>query len=135
MSTGAGGSMSTRARRHGFSGQCARPACAKYEKGLSMKGPVATVCGSLLIFGLLSQPPAFALTAQQELMKTCNEQAGKQKLTGDTRKTFMSDCLSANTPSGLTRQQELMKSCNAQATSQKLKGDLRKQFMSTCLKG
>jgi hypothetical protein len=101
-----------------------------------MKGLVATVCASLLILGVSSQqPPAYALTPQQELMKTCNEQAGTQKLTGDSRKTFMSDCLSGKISSPLTRQQELMKSCNAQATSQKLKGDARKQFMSTCLKG
>ena len=100
-----------------------------------MKGLVATVCASFLILGLLSQLPAVALTAQQELMKTCNQQAGNQKLTGDARKNFMSGCLSGKTSSGLTRQQELMKSCNVQANSRKLKGDARKQFMSTCLKG
>jgi hypothetical protein len=101
-----------------------------------MKGLVVTFYASLLILGVSSkQPPAYALTPQQELMKTCNEQAGTQKLTGDARKSFMSDCLSGKISSPLTRQQELMKSCNAQATSQKLKGDARKQFMSTCLKG
>ena len=113
----------------------ARGGFRKPKKGLGMKGLVATVCASLLILGLLPQLPAFALTAQQELMKTCNKQASNQKLTGDARKNFMSDCLSAKTSSGLTRQQELMKSCNVQANSQKLKGDARKQFMSTCLKG
>jgi psiF repeat len=100
-----------------------------------MKGLVATVCASILMLGVSSQPPAYALTPQQELMKTCNQQAGNQKLTGDARKSLMSDCLSGKTSSPLTRQQELMKSCNAQATSQKLKGDDRKQFMSSCLKG
>ena len=100
-----------------------------------MKSVVTTLCGSLLILGFLSQPPAYALTAQQELMKTCNKEAGNQKLSGDARKNFMSDCLSGKASSGLTPQQELMKSCNVQANSQKLKGDARKQFMSTCLKG
>jgi len=69
-----------------------------------------------------------------ELTKTCNSQAGNQKLTGDARKSFMSDCLSGKASTTLTPQQELMKSCNVQATTQKLKGDARKHFMSTCLK-
>jgi hypothetical protein len=104
-------------------------------KEFGMKGPVTTICASILMLGVSSQTPVDALTPQQELMKTCNQQAGNQKLTGDARKNFMSDCLSGKTSSGLTRQQELMKSCNAQATAQTLKGDARKRFMSTCLKG
>ena len=128
------GLMSIGVRHHGVSGRRIR-AFANLRKGLGMKGLVATACASVLILGVLSQPPVYALTPQQELMKTCNEQAGKQKLAGDARKNFMSDCLSGKTSSGLTRQQELMKSCNVQANSQKLKGDARKQFMSTCLKG
>jgi len=112
----------------------ATPTWGGVSKGLGMKGLVAII-GALLLILASSQPPANALTPQQELMKTCNAQAGNQKLTGDARKSFMSDCLSGKTSSGLTRQQELMKSCNVQANSQKLKGDARKQFMSTCLKG
>ena len=103
-----------------------------------MKGFVAAVCGSVLIFGALSISPVQALTPQQELMKTCNAKAGEQKLSGDARKTFMKTCLSGDTsaaPAALTPQQELMKSCNAKASSQSLKGDARQQFMSTCLKG
>jgi hypothetical protein len=100
-----------------------------------MKGFVATICASILILSVPSLRPAHALTPQQELMKTCNTQAGNQKLTGDARKSFMSDCLSGKASTTLTPQQELMKSCNAQATTQKLKGDARKQFMSSCLKG
>jgi len=60
---------------------------------------------------------------QQERMKVCNKQAGDQKLTGDARKTFMSECLSGKTTS------------NATATVQNLTGDARKSFMSSCLKG
>jgi len=41
-----------------------------------MKGLAAIVGALLLILGISSQPPAYALTAQQELMKTCNAQAG-----------------------------------------------------------
>ena len=37
--------------------------------------------------------PSPAQKAQQEKMKTCNAEAGKQELKGDERKKFMSDCL------------------------------------------
>jgi hypothetical protein len=88
--------------------------------------------------GLLAHPAAAQTTnPQQERMKLCNKQAGDQKLTGDTRKTFMSDCLSGKTTSAktLTPQQQKMKDCNVAATAKDLKGDARKTFMSSCLKG
>jgi len=70
-------------------------------------------------------------------MKVCNKQAGDQKLTGDTRKTFMSECLSGKTTTEkpLAAQQQRMKDCNAAATAKDLKADARKSFMSSCLKG
>jgi hypothetical protein len=33
------------------------------------------------------------MTPQQQKMKACNADAGKKKLEGDARKTFMSECL------------------------------------------
>jgi hypothetical protein len=39
--------------------------------------------------------PSPAQKAQQEKMKTCNAEAGKQGLKGDERKKFMSGCLKA----------------------------------------
>lgn len=77
------------------------------------------------------------VTPQQQRMKDCNATAGQRKLSGDARKTFMSECLSGHEPSGAatTSQQDKMKSCNAQASKQQLKGDARQQFMSSCLKG
>lgn len=87
---------------------------------------------------LLAYPAAAQTTnSQQERMKLCNKQAGDQKLTGDVRKTFMSDCLSGKTTTAkpLNSQQQKMKDCNATATAQKLSGDARKSFMSSCLKG
>ena len=65
-------------------------------------------------------------------MKACNAKAGDQKLEGDARKTFMSDCLKASKPMG---QQDKMKACNKDASAKALKGDERKAFMSTCLAG
>ena len=100
-----------------------------------MKGVVATVCASVLMLGVCGHHAAYSQSAQQELMKTCNAQAGSQKLTGDARKSFMSKCLSSKPAATLTPQQQKMKTCNAQAGTQKLSGDARKKFMSTCLKG
>jgi hypothetical protein len=89
---------------------------------------------------LWSAGPALAqdkMTPQQQRMKDCNATAGQRKLSGDARKTFMSECLSGDAPSGAatTSQQDKMKTCNAQASKQQLKGDARQQFMSSCLKG
>jgi psiF repeat len=100
-----------------------------------MKAIVAMTCGSILMLALLSPYPALSQTSQQDLMKTCNARAGVQKLTGDARKSFMSNCLSGKSTKTLTPQQQKMTTCNAQAASQKLSGDARKTFMSTCLKG
>ncbi len=79
-----------------------------------------------------------APNAQQQLMKSCNTQASSKNLSGDARKTFMSDCLSGKTSSGTSTQnsqQMLMQSCNTTANSRNLTGDARKSFMSSCLKG
>jgi len=70
-----------------------------------------------------------AKTAQQSKMTTCNKDAtGK---TGDERKAFMKECLSAKTAAPET-QQGKMKTCNVDAKG--MKGDERKKFMSECLK-
>jgi len=88
----------------------------------------------LLVF-LSAAGPALA-TAQQERMKACNADATTQNLTGDARKDFMKECLSAKkaeSGKALTPQQEKMKTCNADAKKQGLKGSARKDFMKTCL--
>lgn len=77
---------------------------------------------------------------QQDRMKSCNTEAGAQHLSGDARKTFMSNCLAGKTTAGsgtsgsTMTQQDKMKACNVQASTQKLTGDARKSFMSNCLK-
>lgn len=96
-----------------------------------MLGTVA----ALFVSGLAVAPVAYA-TPQQDRMKACNADA-KDK-TGDERKAFMKQCLSAKKTeetSTLTPQQQKMKSCNAEAKAKAIKGDERKKFMSTCLKG
>lgn len=89
---------------------------------------------ALAAVSMLALAPAYAATAQQELMKTCNATASGQSLAGNARKTFMSTCLSGKpTPKPLTAQQTKMKTCNTQATGKT--GDERKTFMASCLKG
>lgn len=88
--------------------------------------------------GMLAASGAWAETAQQNRMKTCNEDAGKKSLAGDARKEFMKSCLSgkAEEPaSGVTPQQQRMKDCNAEAAAKEMKGDARKAFMKSCLSG
>jgi len=76
------------------------------------------------------------LTQQQERMKSCNSEAGSQKLTGDARKSFMSDCLAGKSTAQVpaASQQQKMKDCNTSASAQKLSGDGRRQYMSNCLR-
>ncbi len=101
-----------------------------------MRFIVASFALSALLAGAVVPHSGSAQTPQQERMKSCNAQAGTQKLAGDARKSFMSDCLSGK-PAAAAPQtpQERMKSCNAQASTQKITGDERKTFMSTCLRG
>ena len=94
----------------------------------------------LAILGLgltLSLGSAYAQTAQQGKMASCNKEAGDKALKGDERKAFMKDCLSAKpaaaTSDKKTAQQEKMTNCNKEAGDKALKGADRKAFMKTCL--
>lgn len=89
-----------------------------------------------VVLALAMSSGAHADNSQQTKMKTCNSQAGDQKLAGDDRKAFMKTCLSASAApaaKALTPQQQKMKTCNADAASKSLKGNDRKAFMKTCL--
>lgn len=94
----------------------------------------ACMAAPLVAFAADKEP-----TAQQQKMTACNKEAGDKKLSGDARKTFMSQCLSADgkpaASSGKMTQQEKMTACNKQAGDKKLAGDDRKKFMSSCLSG
>lgn len=98
------------------------------------------IAASALLLSLaVCSTGAWAATAQQDKMKTCNADATGQGLKGDARKAFMGGCLSnkpaaaADEAKPLTAQQGKMKKCNADATGKT--GADRKAFMSTCLKG
>ncbi|WP_296753953.1 PsiF family protein [Thiobacillus sp.] len=89
-----------------------------------------------LVVGAMLATGAWAETAQQTRMKSCNAEAGKQSLAGDAHKAFMKSCLSGATQSGeKITQQQRMKNCNAEASGKQMKGDARKVFMKSCLSG
>lgn len=92
---------------------------------------------SLIAIALAATVGTAQATPQQDKMKSCNAEAKTSGKTGDERKDFMKECLSAKpaaAPSAKTTQQEKMKSCNKEAGEKKLKGAERKSFMSQCLK-
>jgi hypothetical protein len=90
-----------------------------------------------LVAGTLFATGAWAETAQQSRMTTCNADAGKQSLAGEARKAFMKSCLSGGTQPAVkvTTQQQRMKDCNAEAKTGQMKGAARKAFMKSCLSG
>ncbi|HKT65608.1 PsiF family protein [Burkholderia sp. 22313] len=88
---------------------------------------IQSLVAAVLLGGMLASP-AFAANSQQDKMKACNTQAAGKS--GDERKAFMKDCLSAKPAKKMT-QQEKMKACNTQAADKK--GDDRKTFMKSCL--
>ena len=110
-----------------------------YHKEVPMKPVVCTAATFVFIATCLAAFPTLSMAgAQQEKVKTCNEEAQKQDLHSDERKKFLSECLSAqgsDPDHKLTAQQGKMKECNKEARDKNLKGDERKKFMSECLKG
>jgi psiF repeat len=97
-----------------------------------MRTIAATLLAVACLTGSFAEAADKTPTPQQEKMKACSAQAGEQKLEGNARKAFMSDCLKASTPMS---QQDKMKACNKDASAKHLKGEERKTFMSTCLSG
>lgn len=94
---------------------------------------------TLFVLSLGMTPFAAAAPGQQNKMKACNEQAnvkGVGEETGEERKAFMKECLSAKSEKGgggKETQQNKMKTCNKEAGEKKLTGEARKKFMSDCL--
>ncbi|TXM94667.1 PsiF family protein [Methylobacterium sp. WL116] len=105
-------------------------------RSLSLVLPIVL---SLAVPAISQTPaPSAAQAAQRDRMKSCNADAGSQKLAGSAREGFMSDCLAGKAAApakDLTPQQAKMKSCNVDASAKSLKGAERKSFMTTCLKG
>src|SRR5579862_2370478 len=85
---------------------------------------IASLTGLLL----LSCGPAWSDNSQQNKMTTCNADATSKGLSGNDRKAFMKNCLSANPappPASGNSQQQKMTTCNADANTKGLKGDDR----------
>ena len=92
----------------------------------------ATLIASALALGSAAAADK-PLTAQQQKMSTCSQEAKTKGLKGDERQTFISNCLKADGAPAANTQQEKMKDCNKQATGKK--GKERQDFMSKCLSG
>ena len=97
-----------------------------------MKNALTACAVSTLLAAALAMP-AGAQNTQQQRMSSCNAMAGQKSLSGDARKSFMSDCLAGKTAP--MTQQEKMTFCSKDAAAKNLSGDARKAFMSSCLKG
>ena len=94
---------------------------------------------SFVLTAVLITPQLSDAGAQQNKMKTCNADAAAKGLsgegTGDARKAFMKECLSAKPEKAAAgaSQQNKMTTCNKDASAKNLAGDERKKFMKSCL--
>lgn len=61
---------------------------------------ITALVATLFLFGMQTQ--GFAMTAQQNKMKTCNADAKTKALKGAERKSFMKECLSAKSDAAPT---------------------------------
>lgn len=88
---------------------------------------IRSICAAIAACCLLAGP---VLAKGNPKMGECNKQAAGK--TGDEKKKFMSECLSAKpAEKKLTPQQQKMKDCNEQAKGKT--GADRKTFMKGCL--
>jgi len=109
-----------------------------------MRIVLATLALAAMLTPLCASAQGTAPTTQQNRMKECNATAGTQKLSGDARRQFMSDCLAGRVPQGgsaqggspaQAAQRQRMASCNATAAERKMSGTSRQDFMKSCLSG
>jgi hypothetical protein len=111
--------------------------CIDFSNLSTKENTMKKLFAAMLLAAPFMLTTAYAATAQQSKMTTCNKDAGERK--GDERKAFMKECLSAKPAADKPKvsdaqkaQQDKMKTCNADAKGKK--GDERKKFMSACLK-
>src|SRR4051794_31901936 len=81
----------TAARR---ASQCYRLTLARSGAGRTSMGRLSLAAAAAVWVIGVGAPGYAATAAQQDKMKTCNAEAGIKKLSGDARKSFMSQCLS-----------------------------------------
>lgn len=87
---------------------------------------IAFGTGSVFAADAVKKEPSPAQKAQQDKMKACNADAGKQELKGAERKKFMSGCLGAkSTAAGNS-------ACATSAAEKKLAGAAKGSFMKKC---
>jgi hypothetical protein len=87
---------------------------------------IAFGTGSVFAADAVKKEPSPAQKAQQEKMKACNADAGKQGLKGAERKKFMSGCLGGKSEAAGNS------ACAASAAEKKLAGAAKSSFMKKC---
>jgi hypothetical protein len=108
-----------------------------FFEGNAMKKFLMLTTLTLAMASCLTAQAAGEKAHKVSKMGQCHKDAKAKNLTGDDRRAFMKECLSAKNaasePAQAETQQDKMKACNAEAKG--LKGDERKEKMSACLKG
>jgi hypothetical protein len=87
---------------------------------------IAFGTGSVFAADAVKKEPSPAQKAQQEKMKACNADAGKQGLKGAERKKFMSGCLGGKSEAAGNS------ACATSAAEKKLAGAAKSSFMKKC---
>jgi hypothetical protein len=81
---------------------------------------------------------AWAATAQQNKMTTCQKSAGEKQLEGKERQAFVNECLKAKAPEAAPAapptQGQKLGACSKEAAAKGLKGDERNKYLSECSK-
>ena len=108
--------------------------------------PALVLLAALAAPGAAPGQTAAMQTLQQELMQSCNADAGARELAGEARRVFMRRCMSGlatpsagatMTPGSPTAEQaaehERMRDCNAEAGMRYLLGEQRQRFMDECM--
>jgi hypothetical protein len=69
-------------------------------------------------------------------VKTCTLEASARQLSGETRHSFISDCVAGASLSGsaAAAPADKQRACNLQASDRHLAGDARARFLSDCVK-
>ncbi len=96
-----------------------------------MKKILALLAASLALSFGAAHAAEDGKTKQQQKMTTCNADAKDKALTGDERKAFMKECLSAKSDA---KPSSKLGACSKEAAEKGLKGDERTKYLSECNK-
>lgn len=93
---------------------------------------VLTLTASFALAADEAKKPSEKQLAQQQKMKSCNDEAGSKALKGDARKAFMKECLSGAAPAAATAPAKPSEVCQKQVEEKKLAGAAKTSFLKKC---